>query len=186
MNTRTDYTVLIYSASSYSEQGLGPHTIANLETFQSMQERLGHRFRHVVLAAGIPFSNKAKDSCSTKPIAYEMKEWLIKHRVVFDKEIFTCGCETVSTLWDETLKMLSIVEENDLPRNIVVISSSCFAYPRLWLTWQFIRPEGWSIRFVCSPRKCSAKVFFHQEIPMTLKYAYWSILLRFSHDTADS
>ncbi len=111
-----------------------------------------------------------------------MKHWLVTEGTFKPEQIHVSRNPRIWTSWGEIRETISMIEQYDLPRNVLVVSTWNHVYPRLWLTWRILLlfKKGWHVRF-CSTWKC--RVGMMHELLGTAKYAFMAMRTRFRRYT---
>jgi hypothetical protein len=141
------WTAITYAQDFSGEgAGLGPQTVLRLNAIAKARAD-GYHLKAIVLAGGIGPETK-KYPHQTRPLATMMKDWLVTEGKFPAEMIYTSAeawnCITV------TLEMIRLIKENNLPRNVLVVSTGGHIYPRMWTTWVLLcgGKKDWSLGFL--------------------------------------
>jgi hypothetical protein len=142
------WTAITYPQDFSGEgAGLGPQTILRLQRI-IQAHREGYNIRAVVLACGLG-PDKKEYPRQTRSFADMMGEWLIKEGT-FPADMIHCS--TNDNAWnciEVTLEMIQMIKAKRLPKNVLVASTGCHIYPRMWSTWVLLcggKPD-WKLAF---------------------------------------
>ncbi len=119
------------------EQGrkLGPETVARLKKATGLIDE-GFNVKAIVMTAGISPDKEEM-----------MADWLRSGKFLEQAVIYTSPNESTWTSMEEILAARKIIIKRNLPNDVVVVSSS-YHIPRLWITWIILKPKNWKMKFV--------------------------------------
>lgn len=170
----TSWTAITY-AQDFSGQGsgLGPQTILRLNAIvKALQE--GYNITAIVLAGTVgPEAKKYPNQ--TRPLATMMVEWLVT-----EGKIPPTLIHSSTDAWnciEVTLEMIRVIKQDNLSRNMLVISASGHIYPRMWTTWKLLcgGKKEWRLGFL--PARDGTSDLLH-ELGGTVKYIPMSLWYR--------
>jgi hypothetical protein len=113
-------------------------------------------------------------------MASMMKTWLINEGTFKPEQIMESDDSSIWNSMSEMRESMRIIERDNLPRNILAVTTWNHAFPRLWIAWNILvalRPE-WHVRFAVT---CRCRVNMSHELLGTAKYVPEALISRFRH-----
>lgn len=164
---------------NYNQYGtyIGTHTALRLERLVQAVKCDGYNVPRVVICPGNPPTTTTVNM-PVETMASMMRRWLIYEGTFKLEQITISDNPSVWTSMSEIRESMRVIVRDNLPRNILAVTTWNHAFPRLWIAWNIIvalRPE-WHVRFAVT---CRCWVNMSHELLGTAKYVPMALASRF-------